>query len=173
MSNKLTKDDITNKMKEELLSLKNQEIVDGRGIRVIMGMQEMIDNRSQTGPWDNEPDELSFVDEVTKLECLILRNPMFGSLLGYVVLPEGKNLDIDTDLLKVHGGVTYSDFSPYPLHNSKYCIGFDCMHAYDWSPCAMSQRFAKETGSTYKDIEFVKAECKKLAKQLYDLKEKK
>jgi hypothetical protein len=168
MNEKLTKDDLTNKFKKSLLSLKNRGSVDEMAI---MYWQEMIDNRSQPGPWDNEPDELSFVEEVTKLECLILRNLLFGSLCGYIVFPEGK--DLDTDLLEVHGGVTHSNFSSHPLHSSKYCIGFDCAHAYDWSPYAMSQTFAEETFSTYKDIEFVKAECRKLAKQLYDLKEKK
>lgn len=120
------------------------------------------------GPWDNEPNEFSFIDEVTKLECIILRNMELGHLCGYVVFPEGKDYDLDS--LSVHGGVTYSDYQS--RCDNKYCIGFDCAHYDDWSPYIMFRLFSNSVDSTYKDIEFVKAECIKLAKQLYDLRER-
>lgn len=163
MNEKLTKDHITNKLKEALLEYEKD-----KNVEMSLHVQQKIDNRNQEGPWDNEPDKFSFIDEVTKLECIILRSKL-GSLCGYVVFPEGKDLDID--LLEVHGGVTYSDYNS--LCDNKYCIGFDCAHYSDWSPYMMSRLFANEANATYKDIEFVKAECIKLAKQLYDLRESK
>lgn len=38
------------------------------------------------GPWDSEPDIVSWTDEVTGLECLIVRTSL-GSLCGYVGVP--------------------------------------------------------------------------------------
>lgn len=40
------------------------------------------------GPWQDEPDQLHWVDEETKLPCVILRGPV-GSFCGYVGVPEG------------------------------------------------------------------------------------
>jgi len=44
------------------------------------------------GPWDNEPDVLEWSDEVTGLDCAILRMPWNGALNGYVAVPEGHPL---------------------------------------------------------------------------------
>lgn len=39
------------------------------------------------GPWQDEPDKISWVDEATGLDCLIVRNHG-GALCGYVGVPE-------------------------------------------------------------------------------------
>ena len=116
---------------------------------------------------------------------------MFGGYLcGYVKIPEfhpfyGKkdifNFDID-----VHGGITCCSDSLF----EGYWIGFDCAHSNDSVPSMeklrktlpelkeMDQRrknlfeqFKLDSidsiwNQTYKNIEFVKAQCKSMAKQV-------
>lgn len=41
------------------------------------------------GPWNNEPDELEWTDEITGLSCAIIRMPWNGALNGYVAVPPG------------------------------------------------------------------------------------
>lgn len=85
------------------------------------------------GEWDLEPDKVQWVDEVTGLDCLIVRGPV-GALCGYVGVPPehswhgigysdhlpvecAKNADPDDYCfshspeasMQVHGGLTYSD----------------------------------------------------------------
>lgn len=128
----------------------------------------MSDNEK---PWLNEPDSLRFIDELTGLECYIWRHPALGSLNGYVIIPKNNKLygiyDGDEILnnIEVHGGITFSGIRK---EIDEYAIGFDCSHAGDLSP-KMSSDILAYLGDTYKDIEFVKAECRSLAKQLFEL----
>lgn len=47
--------------------------------------QTYIDKSSwPDGPWKEEPDRISWVDEKTGYNCLIRRHPYVGSLCGYV-----------------------------------------------------------------------------------------
>jgi hypothetical protein len=96
----------------------------------LMAEQHRFIDRSgwPSGPWDDEPDRLYWVDEATGLPCLIRRGPS-GALCGYVavlpdhpwhgrsyhncILPEpcgesycGHSPDMAID---VHGGLTYAD----------------------------------------------------------------
>lgn len=51
---------------------------------------------------------------------------------GYVALPD--DMSVDVDGIMCHGTITYSSsYSPdsVPQDNSKYYIGFDCMHFGD------------------------------------------
>jgi hypothetical protein len=41
------------------------------------------------GPWDTEPDELTWQDERTGLKCKLRRNSHLGILCGYVGIPPG------------------------------------------------------------------------------------
>ena len=81
-----------------------------------------------SGPWDDEPDKIQWIDLVTDLDCLIVRNRM-GGLCGYVgVAPDhplhGKHYsdclreDCTDEFcyghspeseLVVHGGLTFSN----------------------------------------------------------------
>lgn len=79
-----------------------------------------------SGPWQDEPDKVQWVDEGTGLDCLIVRGPS-GALCGYVgVGPDhpwhGKGYsrclrDCGEDwcshspgtLVEVHGGLTFAD----------------------------------------------------------------
>lgn len=44
------------------------------------------------GPWNNEPDTKHWTDEATGYPCAVVRHPRYGSLCGYVGLPEGHPL---------------------------------------------------------------------------------
>ncbi len=50
-------------------------------------MSEIKKSQWGKGLWQDEPDELQWVDEATGLTCLILRNPV-GAFCGYVGVPE-------------------------------------------------------------------------------------
>lgn len=143
------------------------------------------------GPWQDEPDKIQWIDEETNLDCLIHRGPM-GNLCGYVGVPpghpaHGKSYDgIDVD---VHGGLTYSEFCqegddeaagvchiPLPGRPVKvWWLGFDCGHAFDVMPAMDARqrvaglpplRFGNET---YKSVAFVRAEIRRLARQLAEI----
>ncbi len=64
------------------------------------------------GPWDNEPDELSWQDERTGLKCKLWRHPNWGQLNGYVGVQPGHALfgwdyhdDIKLDPKFMHGSL--------------------------------------------------------------------
>jgi hypothetical protein len=97
-----------------------------------------------------------------------------------VILPEGHSFDEEKlEKLKVHGSVSFTGFHQFA--NNKYCVGFDCSHAWDWVPyherrsydARLSPVYIEELKDVeYRDIEYVKKECTKLAKQIYNLKQK-
>lgn len=64
-------------------------------------------------------------------------------------------------LFDVHGGVTFSD----TFDTGGYWYGFDCSHCYDLSPGYDNSWGDRQ----YRDVEYVKAECASLAKQLKQL----
>lgn len=63
-------------------------------------------------------------------------------------------------IIDVHGGLTFSG-DDWP-EKGGWWFGFDCSHAGDLTP-DLREDYAEET---YRDSAYVKAECKKLAKQL-------
>lgn len=141
------------------------------------------------GEWKHEPDKVQWQDEATGLPCLIVRNGA-GALCGYVGVAEGhpmfkKHYDAvekpDGEYIDVHGGLTFSDFCQKGGEAHSIChipapgepdhvwwLGFDCAHSGDLSPGyvhRLPSRMRLERES-YKNIEYVKAECAKLAAQL-------
>jgi hypothetical protein len=101
------------------------------------------------GEWLHEPDKLQYLDEVTGLPCLIIRNCYSGHLCGYVGVLEshpwfGREYD-EMDSIEVHGGLTFSDrCSPNETPEQGICyivepgesavvwwLGFDCAHSCD------------------------------------------
>lgn len=120
----------------------------------------------------DEEDSYEWVDEYSGYTCYIKRNPVFKFLLGYVEIPSshpffGKDLMDDCFDLEVHGGVTFSGAGRHPF---KWKVGFDCDHFCDLWPVKIKGKGERYFlgGGTYKDVNFVKEECKKLAKQLKD-----
>ena len=149
-------------------------------------LEDEHDVNPKTNPWETEPDFFEFVDEDTGYRCFIQRHPELKHLCGYVELPKEHKLYGKTNVgnefllnLDVHGGVTYAKnkifkdiYRGVPLFISvNYVVGFDCAHAGDYSPyflplLGMNRVIGDET---YKDIDYVTNECKKLAKQLKEL----
>lgn len=145
------------------------------------------------GPWDNEPDKKQWLGKATGLPCLIVRTPL-GHLCGYVGVYKthpfyGKDYDnVNThNYIDVHGGLTFSNKSQ---KGGKFCykvekeedddvwwwLGFDCAHVGDLIP-SMLELYNKmnieipdyHNKDIYRDIDYVTAECEKLAVQLKEI----
>lgn len=135
------------------------------------------------GEWDNEPDEDSWVDEKTGLQCAIVRN-YSGALCGYVGMPNSSphhgtrydSIEIDGKDWgpDVHGGLTYSSEGGKSflreampdLTEDLWWLGFDCSHSGDVMP-GMSELHSVVFGhASYKNLEYVKSEVASLAQQL-------
>ncbi len=142
------------------------------------------------GPWQKEPDRVEWVDTATGLTCRILRSPI-GSLCGYVGVPKdhqaygmehdpfvGNYVDVNVEWwrrhithrveykiidIDVHGGLTYAgEHGDSGLH----WFGFDCGHAFDFTP-----GLDYNGDATYRDLAYVTKEVESLAKQLAAIKE--
>ncbi len=129
----------------------------------------------------DEPDKAHWIDEETKLDCLIVRGPA-GALCGYVGVPnshpffevEYSNIDHQ---IEVHGGLTFSDkCSPDESPEKGIChtgnvankivwwLGFDCAHGCDIVPKYDS--LSDNSYSTYRTFGYVKKQVEYLARQL-------
>lgn len=126
------------------------------------------------GPWMTEPDYKHWVDKQTDLDCLIVRVEGLGHLCGYVGVPEGhpwhgvRYNQIPDNWLLGHGGLTYTDHCqgrvchhvegrPEPV----WWLGFDHAHACDHSP-GEQMLWGTSWGGTYRDVQYVEAECSAL-----------
>jgi len=137
-------------------------------------------------PWDYEPDKETFI--YRSMPCVILRNAM-GCLCGYVGITKQHpwyKMDYNELVVaetNVHGGLTYADEVVYGADNKfqKWVIenigihvsfqnkdmwwfGFDCAHGFD--VCPKYPRELRLSDATYKDITYVRNECKSLVDQL-------
>ncbi len=142
------------------------------------------------GPWDGESDKMQFADPETGMACLIVRNSI-GALCGYVGVDRGHPLHgrgyEQVGFFDVHGGLTFADgCSPCPddpelgiCHVSEsgepdnlWWFGFDCSHCYDVTPGMIVMlaglRNPDNDRRNYKTVEYVKAECASLARQIKD-----
>ena len=91
-------------------------------------------------PWEDEPDNAEWIQEPSGYKCRIKRNPITGTLCGYVGIPEGhrfwgnnyhgENEEVDAISDDVHGGLTYSDKGD----DGWWYFGFDTAHANDFAP---------------------------------------
>lgn len=143
------------------------------------------------GPWDGEPDKAAWTDPETGLPCIAARgNPRWGGWCGYVAVEPDHPLhgrDYEAPDVEVHGGLTFASgchddgpvesaicHVPEPGKSGDvWWFGWDCGHAWDIMPG--QQADMRRTGIglpapgpdiSYKDLDFVKAECASLAKQL-------
>jgi len=143
------------------------------------------------GPWKTEPDKIQWVDELSQLDCLMVRNHM-GSWCGYVGVdsahPYYKRGYDDAGHLDCHGGLNYAapcseseyDYAgichiPYPGRpHDIWWFGFDCAHFMDRMPRHESMmrelgyppRRMREHEERYRDRAYVEKECRRLAAQL-------
>jgi hypothetical protein len=127
-----------------------------------------------SGEWDDEPDLEEWTDPSTRYECCAMRNPMTGSLMGYVGVPRDHAAfgepyqDID---VSVHGGLSYG-----AKRRGLMWFGFDCAHAGDLVPTMqmdsllkdLEEAFEKLAGhkNIYRNWAYVRNECRLLAAQL-------
>jgi hypothetical protein len=142
------------------------------------------------GPWDSEPDKVQWRDEATHFPCLAVRGPL-GAWCGYVGVDKKHPLykkryqDVDA---RVHGGLTFSDFCadkadeahaichvPGPGEPDKvWWFGFDCAHGHDCIPGMGSMPYLPvmteifSNVHEYRDLNYVKENCRQLAVQLSD-----
>ena len=143
------------------------------------------------GVWNEEPDKVYWMDLFTGYPCRIIRSE-HGSLCGYVGLDDAhpfyavdynaidnivpRHIDISP-----HGGLTFSGYikdtdvgsipAPEYKFNFLYKIplwwfGFDCAHYYDFIP-GFYTVLSNESENVYRDIPYLEAELKKLAKAFY------
>lgn len=108
-------------------------------------------------------------------------HPLFGKNSG------ARSAPLEMGTLDVHGGVTFTGFcqpAEDPAHgichiveegeNDRiWWIGFDCSHGGDLSPNPRSENLMRELlgdysgfGGEYRNLEYVKGECRDLARQL-------
>jgi hypothetical protein len=113
------------------------------------------------GEWDNEEDYLGFIEPETGLECIISRRST-GSLNGYVESPYVL-YDVGTYLSEIDMNIT---FSGRIKGKEKYYVGFDSGSSLQ--PYAERANSISNIvdGINYKNMEYVKNECLKLAKQI-------
>jgi hypothetical protein len=146
------------------------------------------------GPWQGEPDKLSWTDPGSGLPCLIVRNRL-GALCGYVgVAPEHPwhgipynhrlGDDEPQEIISVHGGLTFSDgcdddgdeataichIAEPGQPDHVWWFGFDCSHGFDFVPGLLAREAAMgmppDDRGTYRDVEYVKTQIESLALQL-------
>ena len=115
---------------------------------------------------DEEGDFEEWIDEYSGYLCRIRRVRPYSCWCGYVRVPEAHNCSgKNYDDVEVHGGLTFG-CKVFPdtdvCDKEHYWFGFDCGHAGDLMP------YLWEDG-TYRTKEYVKNECKELAKQLKDM----
>lgn len=160
-------------------------------------------------PWLTEPNHVEF--EHAGFPCIIHRNDS-GAWCGYVGVPpshplhgkswsdggyKNENYDVyhspPTDVLDVHGGITYANACQGPIcHKTKpgepddvWWFGFDCAHSGDFVPSSddpesSSNRHMRKLypdwgplnppwPRVYRDQAYVTEETKNLANQLASL----
>ena len=139
------------------------------------------------GPWVDEAERLEWMRH--GLVCLMTRNPLVGSLCGYVGVPpthplHGKDRR-SVRPLRVHGDVNYAkacDHEAGVCHVVKrgqpddlWWFGFDCLHGHDLAPAQvrffgidiellLDKRAA--AGMAYRDQQYVVEQIELLADQL-------
>lgn len=147
------------------------------------------------GPWQDEPDRIEWRSEHGFPCLMVRQANHGAWCGYVAVPPghdwHGRDMaDLDEDEdgnqygdgLDVHGGVTYSDkcagdicHVPQPGEpDDVWWIGFDCVHSGDLTP-ATPKGFAAPTirypwqriggGREYRDAEYVRAQCERLAEQ--------
>lgn len=131
-----------------------------------------------SGPWDNEPDRIAFVDKETGYHCLMLRNHG-GAWCGYVAIPKTHRAAINSGLnygdyaVDAHGGLTYADHCtgdpnkgichavPHGEEDAVIWLGFDTAHLGDLAP-----GYDYSWQGTYRDEPYVRNQVLWLAKQI-------
>lgn len=123
------------------------------------------DDFANPNVWEYEQDY--FEGKYSGYEYIIKRTCHLGILCGYVRVKSRKlqKYDYDSYDLDAHGGITFGG----DIDSKKgYWLGFDCGHLGDLVPC-LDLRYPEfnlvEEG-IYRDLRYVRRECKQLIKQI-------
>ena len=98
------------------------------------------------------------------IRCEIIRNIELLNLCGYIYLDEDNTfygVNYDNIPCNVHCGLSFSK-----KVDDSWVIGFDCAHFGDLIPFFVFEKnlgYYTNSKSVYRDINYVKSECEKLA----------
>lgn len=125
-------------------------------------------DRWPSGPWDNEPDEVTWTygTEQGQVRCRVDRGRL-GQLNGYVEIPAGHPWYAVTDIWVsgVHGGLTFAEFAGFEPEQG-WWVGFDCGHFQDVIPGLIDVvDLQMHVEQHYWTFEEVSAETVRLAEQ--------
>jgi hypothetical protein len=127
-------------------------------------------------PWENEPDQVEWIDRSTGYPCLVCRNRL-EAYCGYVFIPKthpAYGVDSNNLNLDAHGGITLEQPADEYFSGSvtsfdvrgMWVFGFDCAHCFDIIP---AHAHWLGVGGKYRDLAYVTAEVGSLAKQLQEV----
>ena len=108
------------------------------------------------------------------LRCSAVYKDNVGFFCGYIEVPKQLCHKTETwfeNEIDVHGGVTFYD-KPAPFYDDDVrVIGFDCGHACDSAhpSSEYGKRYPDVNYGTFRDLNYVRGECEKAAKQLNEL----
>jgi hypothetical protein len=138
------------------------------------------------GPWDSEPDKITWQDPATGAYCYMSRHMDFGFWCGYVaVLPGHKYYRVDYNTLMnafdwdapvseltFSGEKGFEENSvPIDILHTLHWFGFDCGHAGELAPgIRIAEVLKYDPPEIYRDQRYVENECIKLAKWLESIK---
>lgn len=138
-----------------------------------MNKEELIDIIYNEGNFEE------WRDEETGYLCRVIRPYSNGHLCGYVNVPSNHpmfEVDYSSSFydgpfygIEVHGGLTYSRDMGV---KGNWWMGFDCVHLHDLNPrdlIVYDHIFMNDENTIYRNKEYVKNECKELARQLKEL----
>lgn len=117
-------------------------------------------------------------NETVSVPQSVVRRPLDVDKVGAINLfcagaggndPESGIIDMVL-ALDVHGGLTFTSAkAPSSSIEGLWWVGFDCAHAGDYSPSYGARGFLAD--GVYRNLAYVEAECRSLAKQLSALAE--
>lgn len=146
-------------------------------------------SRWPPGEWDGEPDKVQWKDRDTGVPC-VARRGRRGNWCGYVgVAPGHPWHGIGWSDLpgypSVHGGLTFAGGCQKGAPEETIChipgpgepehlwwFGFDCAHAWDYSPddkvyeVAHGYPFTVSADQSYRTLGYVRSQCAQLARQI-------
>lgn len=119
--------------------------------------------------WKNEPDDYGFMHEGYK--CIARRQRTMGHWLGFIIVRQGHpwyGVHPAELFAPVHGHISIADNCPFvpDPRPDEWWVGFECNQPFDLVPYDWEQNkdhpnlFKRHT---YRTLEFVKGELRKLA----------